>query len=160
MFSRTAFRKFQHFSTEGMFTLSSGECGLMIVGPHETLSRRGYAPLSIPHSRPAWMAITAGSFPYSSAYTAFIVCSIVEELSGAHPGYPPSKATVPQASSTTALIRSASSSLADSTELRIRVLMTNFPFSVLTMAVLLEVSTSPGIWLLILSTPSGQASRA
>ena len=62
---RTSTMKSQNLATLGTYTLSSGEWGEQRVGPHETISQLGYLAPSMPHSSPAWIAMTAGSLPYS-----------------------------------------------------------------------------------------------
>ena len=46
----------------------------MMVGPYETASMPGTFSPMMPHSRPAWMAATLGSFPSSSLKAALVTC--------------------------------------------------------------------------------------
>ena len=40
-FFKVSTKNFQNFSTDAMFTLSTGECGCSIVGPNEIISQLG-----------------------------------------------------------------------------------------------------------------------
>ena len=53
MFFKVALRYSQNFSTEAMFTRSSGEWGEHKVGPKEIISQLGYFEPKRPHSKPA-----------------------------------------------------------------------------------------------------------
>ena len=64
-FSKISTKCFQNLSTVSMSIRSSGEWAPRIVGPIETISSSGYFSRNNPHSRPAWIERTIGSFPNS-----------------------------------------------------------------------------------------------
>ena len=86
-----------------------------------------------------------------------MVARIAESGFGAHPEYPPANEVSIPARPNTDSNFWASASFAVSTELLMRVFTENCPPSIFTIARLFEVSTRPGISLLMRSTPSGQA---
>lgn len=53
IFSSNFTRKSHHLATDGIFSLSLGECTSVIVGPIEIMSSCGYFSRNSPHSNPA-----------------------------------------------------------------------------------------------------------
>src|SRR5664280_657080 len=123
------------------------------------MSIPGYFSPIKPHSRPAWIAFTAGFFPKSRSKTLSAQLSTGEFGFGFHPGYPSSCSTAAPPSLNAAPTCSVVALSDGITDDRLEVTtLTAFP-SVVTTARLFDVSTRPGTARLIASTPCGAGPR-
>ena len=73
----------------------------------------------IPHSKPAWIAVTAGFLPYNASYDANIAFKIGDSILGFQPSYEPDNSTSAPAISNTPLIASAKANFSLETDERI-----------------------------------------
>lgn len=85
--SKSANVAFQNGSTVLIWTLSSGECAPLMVGPNDTHSTPGIRSPKIPHSRPAWTAFSSGVVPVVLVMASLHNWTTVALGLGCHPGY-------------------------------------------------------------------------
>src|ERR1035437_8271827 len=145
---------------ESISIFSSGEWTPNKVGPNEIISISGYFSLIIPHSKPAWIALTSGSLLKCSLEVFFATLRISELTLGFQPGYPSVTSDFAPARLNTEWTISTTSSISEGTELLWDVTTVIYFSSVVIVARLVEVSVNPGISGDILITPWGTPYKA
>jgi len=136
-----------------MLSFSSGECAPWIVGPNEIISRPGFLPSNIPHSKPACIAFISASLLNNFLKTFLDVLSISESIFGFQPGYPSPALTSLPANLKIATTLSEIKSFALSIELRWLVPILTLSSITFIVARFVEVSTNPSKSGLIAITP-------
>src|SRR5699024_10212831 len=94
-FSNTFKTRSQVRFVDEMLKTSFVVCTFAICGPNETASSPSILAENIPHSSPAWIPSTTGSFPYNDLYVSTITSRSLESDLYSHPGYAPEISTEP-----------------------------------------------------------------